>query len=452
MVILTTFTSLYIQMSSVPTIVAAAKQAFPAWSKLPVRNRVKHLTRFKSLIVADADTLATLIHEDHGKDLKEAHAELEKGLETLEYAEAGAVLLNGNKLMVSKGVYCEDSREPLGVVTSICPFNFPMMVPFWTIPLALVTGNCIVVKPSEKVPRTLDRILELSREAGIPEGVFSLAHGGTDVVNELATHPDIRAVTFVGSSPVAKIVGDMAQSHGKKAVCLGGANNHLVLLPDADMDLATQDVVASFCGCSGQRCMAASVLCVVGNQSHTVERIVEIASATTTPPLIDMMATDHVNALVDRARNDPDCEMLLDGGFGTTDSFHPSIIRLKRSVVENAERHWLMTTEIFAPVLVVVECDTIDEAIRHENESEFGNGASVYTQSGANAEHATSRFNAGMIGVNVGVPVPREPFSFGGNNLSNVTGHHDITGMDGINFFTRKRKITTRWGDDKTIF
>ena len=439
-------------MSSVSKIVDTAKQSFPAWSNLPVRNRVKHISNLKSLIVADKDNLARLIHEDHGKDINEALAELEKGLETLEYAEAGALLLNGNKLMVSRGVYCEDSREPLGVVTSICPFNFPMMVPFWTIPLALVTGNCIIVKPSEKVPRTLDRILELSKEAGFPEGVFTLAHGGIDVVNELVTHPDVRAVTFVGSSPVAKIVGDMAQSHGKKAVCLGGANNHLLLLPDADMDMATHDVVASFCGCSGQRCMAASILCVVGNQPHTVKRIVDIAANTTTPPLIDAVSTEHVNALVDKASNDPNCEMLLDGGVGTTTKFNPSIIRLKRSVVGGETRHWLMTTEIFAPVLVVVECDTIDEAIQHENESEFGNGASVYTQSGRNAEYVTSRFNSGMLGVNVGVPVPREPFSFGGNNLSNVAGHHDITGMDGINFFTRKRKITTRWGNDKTIF
>jgi len=442
---------------TVPEIVSVAKRAFPYWSKLPIRDRVKHLTKFKSLIVSDMYNLTNLITVEHGKNLNEARAEIEKGLETLEYSEAGAVLMAGKKLEVSKGVYCEESHEALGVVTSICPFNFPMMVPFWTIPLALVSGNCIVVKPSEKVPRTLDRILELSQEAGFPEGVFSLAHGGVDTVNKLVTHPDIRAVTFVGSSPIAKIVGDMAQQHGKKAVCLGGANNHLVLLPDADMELAARDIVSSFCGCSGQRCMAASVLCTVGIGDDVIDNIVSIANKTPITRLIDKASTNNINQVVDRARKDPECEILLDGGTGTINTFRPTIIRVKRSMIVDGievpnKRHWLANTEVFGPVLVVVECNSIDDAIKHENDSEFGNGAVVYTQSGAHAEYATSRFQAGMIGVNVGVPVPREPFSFGGNNLSNVTGHHDITGMDGINFFTRKRKITTRWGGDKTIF
>lgn len=454
--------------SCVESILDRADKAFPAWSRLTVRKRVSYLTSLKNLILRDFKELAQLIHEEHGKTIAEANAELTKGLETLEYAESALVLLCGSKIEVSTGVYCEEAYEPLGVVVSVCPFNFPMMVPFWTLPIALVTGNCIVVKPSEKVPKTMMRIFELSVEAGFPKDVFSLALGEADVVKKLITAPQVKAVTFVGSSPIAKIVGDTAQQHGKKAVCLGGANNHLVVLPDADIELAAQDIVNSFCGCSGQRCMAASVLCLVeGHQDSDIQhnpksenanimgqllsKLVDIVNNITVSRLISQEATDVINNAVRRAKTDECCNVLVDGEVAKGETVKPSVIEVSDHL-KGGNRHWLIDEELFGPVLGVVRCKNLDEAIELENNSKFGNGAVIYTQSGAKADYATRRFKAGMLGVNVGVPVPREPFSFGGNNYSNVTGHHDITGQDGINFFTRKRKVTTRWGSDKTIF
>jgi acyl-CoA reductase-like NAD-dependent aldehyde dehydrogenase len=393
-------------------------------------------------VFRDLDLLAQMIHEEHGKVVPEAKAEIMKGLETLEYAEAGLCLLTGSKIKVSGGVYCEDYFEPLGVVMSICPFNFPFMVPFWTWPIALVTGNCMICKPSEKVPKTMTHVHKLSQEAGFPPGVFEIVHGTSDVVNKLIASPTIKAVTFVGSSPVGKIIADLAHKHGKKSVCLGGAKNHLLVLPDADMELTTQDVVNSVCGSSGQRCLAASVVVMVGSVDIK-DRLVEIASKTEIAPVIDQDAHDRLNGYMERARNDPECEVLLDGSGET---LKPSVIIAKN------KKSWVMTTELFGPIMTVIHCKTLDEAIELENSSEFGNGASVYTQSGAKADYVTRKLDAGMVAVNIGVPVPREPFSFGGHKLSNLSGYHDITGEDGIRFFTRKKKITTRWGKDEHIF
>ena len=432
-------------MNNIQDILNNANKAFESWKSLTVRKRIQYLIRLKNLIKRDFDILTELIQKEHGKLLSEAIAEVNKSIETLEYAEAGIILLSGNSLEVSNGIRCEERREPLGIVVSICPFNFPMMVPFWTIPNALMCGNCIIVKPSEKVPKTMIHIEKLFKETELPIGVFSIVQGTAPEVNELIKSPFVKAVTFVGSTPVAKIVGKMALDYGKKTLCLGGAKNHLIVLPDADMDLTADDIVRSFCGCTGQRCMAASVLITVGSMPNLINKLIDICKKFKMGKVIDDNANNRINNILNNINNKNNKYNLLLDGRGNP--LKPSIILHNDYKNDN-----ILDTEIFGPVLSVIEVENLKEAIKIENNSKFGNAACIYTQSGANAEYCVKKFNSGMIGINVGVPVPREPFSFGGYNDSNPIGHHDITGKDGINFFTSKKKITTRWGNDLTIF
>jgi malonate-semialdehyde dehydrogenase (acetylating) / methylmalonate-semialdehyde dehydrogenase len=431
-------------MNNIQDILNNANKAFESWKSLTVRKRIQYLIGLKNLIKRDFDILTELIQKEHGKLLSEAIAEVNKSIETLEYAEAGIILLSGNSLEVSSGIRCEERREPLGIVVSICPFNFPMMVPFWTIPNALMCGNCIIVKPSEKVPNTMIHIDKLFKEAQFPLGVFSLVQGTAPEVNELIKSPVVKAVTFVGSTPIAKIVGKIALDYGKKTLCLGGAKNHLIVLPDADMDLTADDVVRSFCGCTGQRCMAASVLITVGSMPILLQKIMYNCEKFKMGKVIDDNANNRINNILNNVSNNNKTYNLLLDGRGNP--LKPSII------IHNNYNDEILDTEIFGPVLSVIEVENLKEAINIENTSKFGNAACIYTQSGANAEYCVKKFNSGMVGINVGVPVPREPFSFGGYNDSNPIGHHDITGKDGINFFTNKKKITTRWGNDLTIF
>jgi malonate-semialdehyde dehydrogenase (acetylating)/methylmalonate-semialdehyde dehydrogenase len=433
--------------AEVDTAVTAAAAAFPAWSATPIKERVQVFFRYRQLLEKNLPGLAALIIEEHGKVCAEAEAEILKAIELTEFACSLPQIVAGEVLEVSRGVECRTERVPLGVVASIVPFNFPSMVPHWTIPNAIVLGNCLILKPSELVPLSAGRIAELLEEAGLPPGVFSVVHGGRDVVEAICDHPDIKAVTFVGSTRVAKLVYRRAAGTLKRVLALGGAKNHLIVLPDANPELTASNVVASMAGCTGQRCMAASVMVAVAETDHIVRRMVEharsVVPGATLGPVISAEAKARIERYITEAEA-AGATVLLDGRNavvpGREGGYYvgPTILDHVRPDMRIAQE------EVFGPVLAIVRTRTVDEALGVENASPYGNAASVFTESGGLARYITERASAGMIGVNVGVPVPREPFSFGGWNDSKF-GACDITGRGSIEFWTQSRKTTTKW-------
>jgi methylmalonic acid semialdehyde dehydrogenase len=428
--------------------VQAAAAAFPGWSTRTFKDRAQFSLRFSNLLNAHLDELAELIVYEHGKTIAEAIAEIKKGLETLEYAVSLPQLAAGNVMDVSRGVRCEDRRDALGVVASVVPFNFPMMVPFWTIPIALGCGNTMVLKPSEKVPLTMSRVAELAATV-FPKGVFNLVHGDKVAASALAKHPLVRAFTFVGTTAVARHLSHVCRQQDKRCIALGGAKNYLVAAPDCNVEMTSQDVVNSFTGCSGQRCMAASVLVVIGEQPELIKSILSKASKLTAGsgmrqvgPVIDSVSRDRILDFIIEAESSGDAKIVLDGrSWAGQDGFWvgPTILHHN-----NNRKARALHEEIFGPVLSILHVKDAHEAIALENAVAYGNAACIYTQSGATAEWFTKRFSAAMMGVNIGVPVPREPFSFGGMGTSKF-GDHDITGDGGLEFFTMRKKVTTKW-------
>ncbi|KAI8899032.1 Aldehyde/histidinol dehydrogenase [Globomyces pollinis-pini] len=441
----------------VDAAVQAAHNAFLSWSSLTVKSRIQYLIRFHQLVIKHKDELADLIVLEHGKTKEEALAEVAKGNETVEFALSLPQIYLGTHLEVSRGVHCQDVRRPHGVVVSIVPFNFPFMVPMWTLPIAIAAGNTFVLKPSEKVPLTMGFTMKLIQEAGFPEGVVNIVHGTASVVQQLCDHPKVKAVTFVGTSHVAELLSHRCRLLNKRVLCLGGAKNHLVASPDCDIDMASSDIVASFSGCSGQRCMAASVLLTIGSQPKLLEAIVKKAEALgpaqsgkNIGPVIDAISRDKIVRYIEESEKGG-AKILLDGRkWITRDDLKasggfwvgPTVI------LHTNKKDSALHDEIFGPVISIYECSTKEEAIEIENANPYGNAACIYTNQGAIAEWYTKRFSAGMLGVNIGVPVPREPFSFGGINRSNF-GDFDITGLGGLEFFTHHRKITTKWTPPK---
>ena len=427
--------------------VSIATEAFKTWSVTPVKERVQILFRFKTLLEKNIQELSELIHRENGKTIAESRAEIDKGIEVLEFATSFPQIYEQEKLEVSSGVDCEYKRYPLGVVLSITPFNFPAMVPMWTIPIAIGCGNAFILKPSEQVPLTSVRLGELFAEAGLPKGVYNVVHGKQKTTELLLDHPHIHAVSFVGSTKVAKLVYQRASTLGKRVLALGGAKNHLVVVPDADPEITAKNVVASAMGCAGQRCMAASVLILVGDTGTILNTIVQEASkikiGIDLGSVISDAAKDRIEGYITRAEK-AGHKILVDGRGATVAGKEkgsyvgPTIID---GVLPGAES---ACDEIFGPVLSVINVNTLDEALAIENSNPYGNAASIYTTSGSVARYFSERASAGMVGVNIGVPVPREPFSFGGWNDSKF-GHGDITGMDGVRFWTKLKKITTKW-------
>jgi malonate-semialdehyde dehydrogenase (acetylating)/methylmalonate-semialdehyde dehydrogenase len=429
------------------TAVRAAAEALPAWSERTVKERVQVFYRYRTLLEREFAGLAALVSEEHGKTRAEAEAEVAKAIELTEFACSMPQIVTGEVLEVSRGVECRTDRHPVGVVASIAPFNFPNMVPHWTIPNAIALGNCLILKPSELVPLSAGRIAELLAEAGLPAGVFGVVHGGRDVVEAICDHPGISAVTFVGSTRVAQLVYRRATAALKRVLALGGAKNHLLVLPDADLEMTSTNVVASMSGCTGQRCMAASVMVAVGGTDHIVRRLVEHARAIVPGqnlgPVISREALERIEHYVTEAERDG-ATMLLDGRNtvvpGREGGFYvgPTVLDHVRPDMAIAKE------EVFGPVLAIVRAKDVDQALAIENASPYGNAAAVFTESGGLARYVTERASAGMVGVNVGVPVPREPFSFGGWNDSRF-GVGDITGHGSIEFWTRAKKTTTKW-------
>ena len=408
--------------------VQAASTAFSqVWSGMTMKARVAIMLRFHALVNQHAEELAKLIVMENGKNMTEALADVAKGNETVEYACSLPQVAQGKCLQVSGQVSCQDRRVPLGVVASIVPFNFPCMVPMWTLPIALVLGNTVILKPSEKVPLTMHRVAGLMKEAGMPDGVFNMVQGTKEAVQAIMAHQDVKAVTFVGSSPVAKIVSTTCRSLHKRCTSLGGAKNHLVaLLGDCEVDGAAADICVSFAGCAGQRCMAASVLLLVGGienqqrEQDLLDKLIQKASAIqpgTGPgqmgPVIDDASYDKILSYIQLAVEKDGAKLLLDGrswkrrkddnGSGSGGNWIGPTILLHASPSDKTMRE-----EVFGPVLSVYKCSSWEEAIEIENDNPFGNAASIYTTNGAHADWFLTKFRAAMLGVNIGIPGMKE--------------------------------------------
>lgn len=433
--------------------VAAAKSAFEVWSKTPIKERVQIFFRYKTLLEENMQQLAELVQEENGKTFDEAKAEVEKSIELTEFATSLSQLIQGEIMEVSRGVECRTEKVALGVVASIVPFNFPSMVPNWTIPNAITLGNCMILKTSELVPLSAMKIAELLKKAGLPDGVLNIIHGEKEIVEAICDHPDIEAVSFVGSTKVAKIVYQRATANLKRCLALGGAKNHLLVLPDANPEMTAANVTASMSGCAGQRCMAASTMVAVGQTDHIIEKMVEEAKKVipgkNLGSVISKAAKERIEGYIDQAEKDG-ARILLDGRNckveGKENGYYvgPTIIDFVTQEMSVAKE------EIFGPVVSIIRSRTLHDAIKIENANPYGNAASVFTQSGGLARYVMEHASAGMIGVNIGVPVPREPFSFGGWNESRF-GVGDITGKSSIEFWTKLKKMTTKWSPEAGI-
>lgn len=427
--------------------VAAAQKAQPAWAAMPIKERVQVFFRYRHLLEKNMDELTALIQEENGKTWNEARAEVEKSIELTEFACSLPQLVQGELLEVSKGVECRVERYPVGIVACVVPFNFPCMVPNWTIPNAIALGNAMIIKPSELVPLSTMRLAELLKEAGLPDGIFNVVHGDREIVEALCDHPGIDAVSFVGSTAVAKQVFVRSSSNLKRCVALGGAKNHLIVLPDANPRMTASNVAASMSGCAGQRCMAASAMVAVGSVQHIIDLLCEearqIVPGKNLGAVISRQAKERIERYITEAEKQG-AKILVDGRNaivpGKEGGFYvgPTVIDFVQPTMSVARE------EIFGPVISIMRSNTLDEALSIENANEYGNAASVFTQSGGAARYVMDKASAGMIGVNIGVPVPREPFSFGGWNESKF-GVGDITGKSSIEFWTKLKKTTTKW-------
>jgi len=433
--------------------VEAAKEAFPAWSKTTIKERVQIFYRYKTLIEQNLEELATLVHIENGKTMAESVAEVAKSAELTEFACSLPQLVQGEILEVSPGVECRVDHKPLGIVASIAPFNFPHMVPHWTLPNAIALGNCMILKPSEIVPISANRIAEMLKEAGLPDGVFNVVNGSQKIVEEICDHPGIQAVSFVGSTKVAQIVYKRATSNLKRCIALGGAKNHLIVFPDAHIDMTAADVTASMSGCAGQRCMALSVVVGVGNVDHIIEKMCEkardIIPGKNLGSVISKEAKERIERYITEAE-EAGAKILVDGRNVVVKD-HENGFYVGPTIVDQVKPDMAIAKEeVFGPVLSIIRAKNLDEAIAIENSSNYGNAAGVYTQSGGLAREVMDRVSAGMIGVNIGVPVPREPFSFGGWNESKF-GVNDITGRSSIEFWTQLKKTSTKWNPESGI-
>jgi malonate-semialdehyde dehydrogenase (acetylating) / methylmalonate-semialdehyde dehydrogenase len=430
----------------------AARHAFEEWRRSSLSSRTNILFTFRQLLVRHAEELAALLTSEHGKTIVDARGELARGLENVEYACGLTEHLKGDfSTQVADGVDVHSVREPVGVVAAITPFNFPAMVPLWMTANALASGNVVVLKPSERDPSVSVRLGELLTEAGLPDGVFNVVHGNADTVNALLAHPGVDAVSFVGSTPVARHVYLEATSHGKRVQALGGAKNHMVVLPDADLDVAADSAINAGFGSAGERCMAISVVVAVGSiADDLVERIAQrIDKLTVGPgddpasdfgPLITREHRDRVATYVTGAAADG-VSVVRDGTDLTTRPgffLGPCLLDGVRPGTRSYD------DEIFGPVLGVARVDTYADAVAMVNANPYGNGVAIFTRDGNTARLFARDVSVGMIGVNVPIPVPISAYSFGGWK-SSLFGHSHIYGPEGFAFYTRAKVVTTRW-------
>jgi malonate-semialdehyde dehydrogenase (acetylating)/methylmalonate-semialdehyde dehydrogenase len=441
----------------VDAAVQAAKAAFASWRSFSLAKRAELFFNIRELVHERREEVAKILVSEHGKVLSDAIGEVTRGLEVIEYCCGIPTLLKSEySEQASTGIDVYSIRQPLGVVAGITPFNFPAMVPMWMWAPALACGNTFVLKPSEKDPSASVWTAELLKEAGLPDGVFNVVHGDKVAVDAVLTHPDISAVSFVGSTPIARYVYETATSHGKRCQALGGAKNHMIVLPDADVDMAADAAVSAAYGSAGERCMAISQVVAVG---HVADELIE-AIKTRIPkvkvgdgmdpssemgPLVTREHRDKVAAYVENAPGEG-AEVLVDGREGAPgEGFF-----LKPSLIDNVKPGMkAYEDEIFGPVLGVTRVDTYDEAVRLVNENPYGNGTAIFTRDGGVARQFQFDVQAGMVGINVPIPVPVAYYSFGGWKAS-LFGDRHIYGPEGIEFYTRGKVVTSRWPDPAT--
>jgi malonate-semialdehyde dehydrogenase (acetylating)/methylmalonate-semialdehyde dehydrogenase len=448
--------------AEVNAVIEAAHAALPAWAETPVVNRCQILFTYRELMHKHFDELAKTVTREHGKTAVEAKASVQRGIEVVEFACGIPSLIMGQSLQnIARNVDCETIRHPLGVCAGITPFNFPAMVPLWMFPIALACGNTFILKPSEKVPLSANLLGRLLVEAGIPAGVFNIVHGDKEAVDALLHHPLVRAISFVGSTPIAKYIYETGTKNGKRVQAAGGAKNHLIIMPDADLDQAVSALQASAFGCAGERCMAGSVALSVGGISDTlVEKLVEKASKmkvgpTDTDADVDMgpvITRDHLNKVksyLDIAASEG-ATLALDGRQLPITNYQLPTgdeggFLLAPSIIDHVTPTMrLAKEEIFGPVLSVVRAKTLDEALAIGKASPYGNGASIFTRDGYAARQFKHHFNAGMIGINIGVPAPMAWFPFTGWNAS-FFGDLHIQGTESVQFYTQQKTTMTRW-------
>jgi malonate-semialdehyde dehydrogenase (acetylating) / methylmalonate-semialdehyde dehydrogenase len=446
--------------ADVESAVRAAAAAFPAWRRTPPGERIQYLFKLKNLLEEHIDELAAITTRENGKTFGEAKAEMRRGIENVEVACGIPMMMQGYNLEdVTPGVDEMQIRQPLGVVAAIVPFNFPAMIPFWFLPYAVACGNTIVLKPSERVPLTMHRAMELIEKTGLPKGVVNIVNGGRDVVNALCDHPQVRAVSFVGSTPVAKHVYTRAAASGKRMQCQGGAKNHVIVLPDADMDLAKQIISDSAFGCAGQRCLAVSVAVTIGEAQKTFrDAITEAASAIRVGngmdkgihmgPVISQLSKGRIEGLIAKGVSEG-AKPLIDGrntkiaGYETGNFLTPTVLDGLPATSELAH------TEIFGPVLSLVHVDSIDAALEFLSRSPYGNQASLFTTSGAAARKFRYEAPAGNIGINIGVAAPMAYFPFSGWKESFFGILHG-QGRDAVEFYTESKIVVERWSRQET--
>jgi malonate-semialdehyde dehydrogenase (acetylating)/methylmalonate-semialdehyde dehydrogenase len=446
--------------AEVDAAVQSAAAAFPAWRRTPPGERVQYLFKLKNLLEEHLGELARLITEENGKTLAEAKAELRRGIENVEVACGIPMMMQGYNLEdVTPGVDEMLIRQPLGVVAAIVPFNFPAMISFWFLPYAIACGNTFVLKPSERVPLTMRRIIELVEATGLPRGVVNLVNGGREVVDALCDHPQVRAISFVGSTPVARHVYARAAGSGKRMQCQGGAKNHVVVLPDADMELATQIIGDSAFGCAGQRCLAVSVAVTIGDAQKTFRDSISHAASSLRVgnglgadvqmgPVISKESKQRVESLIAAG--------VAEGAKPIVDGRNPKIPNgeggnfIKPTILDGVPLTSKLThTEIFGPVLSLVHADSIDEAMKFLHNSPYGNQASLFTTSGAAARKFRYEAPAGNIGINIGVAAPMAYFPFSGWKDSFFGILHG-QGRDAVEFYTESKIVIERWSRQET--
>jgi malonate-semialdehyde dehydrogenase (acetylating) / methylmalonate-semialdehyde dehydrogenase len=441
--------------AEVDQAVAAAAAALPAWSSLTPARRARVMFRFREIFERRMDEVAALINREHGKVFADAQGEVARGLDAIEFATGIPQLLKGEYTeQVGRGIDSWSMRQPLGVVAGITPFNFPAMVPMWMFPIALACGNTFVLKPSERDPSSSILLAEMLQEAGLPDGVFNVVHGDKTAVDAILAHPTIQAVSFVGSTPIAEYVYREGTKHGKRVQALGGAKNHMVVMPDADLDQAADALAGAAYGSAGERCMAISIGVAVGKQ--TADKLIEklrsrigklrigdgAQDGADFGPLITKQHLDRVGSYVELGRKEG-AELLIDGREGALpkgDGFFLGACLFDHVKPEMR----IYKEEIFGPVLGVVRVNSFESAIQLVNEHEYGNGTSLFTRDGDTARDFALRVQAGMVGINVPIPVPMAFHSFGGWKRS-LFGDHSIYGPEGVRFYTRLKTVTAQW-------
>ena len=436
--------------------VAAADAAFPDWWQTPPVERIRILFRYKMLLEEHFEELAQSVTREHGKTLQEARGDVRRGVEVVEYACAITELLKGECLEnIARGIDCEMQRQPVGICVGICPYNFPALVPMWMYPLAIACGNTFILKPSEKVPLTSIRLIELLEQAGLPKGVLNIVHGGRECVDALLTHPKVAAISFVGSSPIAKYIHEKGTQHGKRVQAAGGAKNFVVVMPDAEIPKVVDGMLDSAFGCAGQRCMAGSTAITVGKAAELfipsmseAARAIKVGPTDRSPAgqmgaVISPEHLSRVKQLIDQGQKEG-ADIVVDGRNVKVESA-PNGFYLGPTLIDRVQPNMTIhKEEMFGPVLNVIRADDLQHALDMANACSFGNGCCIYTRSGQVAREFKHRVKAGMVGINVGIPAPMAYFPFSGWDYS-FFGDLHIQGREAIYFYTRAKVTTTRW-------